>query len=92
MKPVEKISSIIEGFKFTRIEDPIVEKFARERAKKCGNCDHAIKGRIFGFNKEDRIKEIEGLKCDICQCGLSEKLRSKRESCPKKYWNEHSGI
>ena len=87
MKPVEKIKSILEGFKYTRIEDPVREAIAQKRAKVCGACSEAKKGRILGWNKEDKIKEIEGMRCGICNCGLSEKLRSKREACPYLFWN-----
>ena len=87
MKPVEKISSIIEGFKYTYVLDPVREAMAQDRAKICSGCKHAVKGRIFFMDKKDKIKEIEGMRCEICDCGLSEKLRSKKEACPYLFWN-----
>ena len=88
MKLAEKISSIIEGFKYTRINDPVREDMARYRASICATCDEIKEGRVFGFNKDDKIKEIKGMRCGICGCGLSEKLRSKKESCPINKWED----
>ena len=87
MNLTQKISSILEGFKYTRIEDPIREDLARYRASICGTCDFISEGRVFGIGKDDRIKEIKGMKCSVCMCGLSEKLRSKKESCPDNRWS-----
>jgi hypothetical protein len=87
LKSIEKIRNIIEGFKYTRVEDPVRESIAASRAEICAECPDAKMGRIFGW-KEDRLKEIEGLSCGVCGCGLSEKLRSKSELCPKGKWGD----
>ncbi len=88
MKLANKISNIIEGFQYTRIEDPAREELAKHRATICGPCENIEEGRIFGYNKKDKIIEIEGMKCGLCKCGLSEKLRAKGESCPVNKWHE----
>ncbi len=86
MKAVSKLKHIVEGFYYTSITDPVREDIARSRAKICAKCPDATKGRLFIAKKDDKIKEIEGLKCNLCGCGLSEKLRSKEETCPKNKW------
>ena len=86
MKPVSKLKHIIEGFYYSTVEDPVREEIAKDRAKICSRCPHAVAGRLFMAKKNDKIKEIEGLKCNVCECGLSEKLRVKDETCPKNKW------
>ena len=75
--------NIINGWKnlFLMLETDL----ARERAKHCSSCDHARAG---SFEKliGDKIIEIKGLKCDLCRCPLSPKLRSTNEKCPLKKW------
>lgn len=86
MKRASKLRRIIEGFYYSNIKDPVREEIANERAKECSKCKFAVEGRMFIVKKKDKIKEIEGLKCSLCGCGLSEKLRSKDEICDDGRW------
>lgn len=58
---------------------------AKNRAKVCKVCEHAIVGTYEKIMK-DEIKEIKGLKCKVCGCPLSTKLRSEDSKCPKNKW------
>lgn len=61
-------------------------ELARTRADHCTKCDHAKVGTWEKLINDDQIIEISGLKCDICKCPLSAKLRSTDEKCPINLW------
>ena len=63
----------------------VSESMAVDRATHCVGCKHAVKGELIAFIKDD-LKEIQGYKCNKCQCPLSAKLRSKNENCPIGLW------
>lgn len=63
-----------------------VSSLEKERAKECEQCPEAIVGTYEKFMPDKSLKEIQGLKCNICKCPLSTKLRSKNENCPLEKW------
>jgi len=78
-----KIQNIIQGWTAYLLN----EKFAlaKARAKFCQDCKFAIIGKYEQI-LNDEIKEIQGLKCSVCGCPLSPKLRAKKERCPLNKW------
>ena len=56
------------------------------RATICKKCPNAIIGTYEKFMPDETLKEIQGLKCNLCKCPLSTKLRSKKEKCPIGKW------
>lgn len=81
MKPLKKLERIAEGWENVVFKSPTVEKLAQVRAKICSTCTHAVESSWLQ-NLGDEITEIKGLKCDLCNCPLSAKTRSTKESCP----------
>lgn len=81
---MSKLGSILQGWKsyFTN-ETP---DFAKDRAEICSECNHAKEGSFEVILKETEIKEVEGLKCSLCNCPLVTKLRSEIERCPVDKW------
>lgn len=63
-----------------------VSDMEKERAKVCEQCPSAVVGTYEKFMPDKSLKEIQGLKCGICKCPLSTKLRSKSEKCPLDKW------
>ncbi len=59
---------------------------AEERAKICADCSEAVEGLISGLLPECRLKSIKALRCRVCGCPLSTKLRSPSSRCPKNKW------
>jgi hypothetical protein len=86
MEPISKLKSILSGWKNYTSQNPETEKLAKERAEKCSHCRHAVYGTYEKLMKDYSLKEVEGMKCDICQCPLSTKLRSNAENCPIGLW------
>ncbi|WP_417867959.1 hypothetical protein [Xanthomarina gelatinilytica] len=81
---MKQVSNIAQGWgKYFKGEVGALEK---ERAKECEQCPEAIVGTFERFMPDNSLKEIQGLKCNICKCPLSAKLRSKNESCPLGKW------
>ena len=79
-----QISSITEGWgNYFKGNTTALEK---ERAKVCEQCKEAKVGTYEKFMPDNLLKEIQGLKCGICKCPLSTKLRSKQENCPLGKW------
>ena len=79
-----KVSNILDGWKNFIDKSEVAEKLASERAEKCSKCENAIKSNLLFF--KDSLKEIQGYKCNKCQCPLSAKVRSKNEKCPIDKW------
>lgn len=82
---VDKLSSIISGWKNYLWKNVEVERLAAKRAMKCAGCDHAIESK-YEVLHDHKLKEIQGMVCDMCLCPLSTKLRSEKESCPLEKW------
>jgi len=66
-------------------ESPATRLMAESRALNCANCEHAEHGSILEF-LEDDVKEIQGMKCNLCECPLSALLRSPNERCKIDKW------
>ena len=58
----------------------------RERAEKCRQCKHAVVGTYEKLMPDYSLSEMQGLKCDVCNCPLSTKIRCEDEECPLKKW------
>jgi len=82
---LSKLSSILTGWKNYAWESEEVREMAEARAKECGKCDSAVSGPVPTFIV-DKIKDIEGLVCNECDCPLSALLRSPKEKCKQKKW------
>lgn len=80
-----QISKIYKGWKtYLSGENP---DFVKERAKICAGCRHAVLGVFEKWLPETKeLKQIQGLKCDVCHCPLSAKLRSEDDHCELKKW------
>lgn len=82
---MSKLSNILSGWKNFIWKSVEVERLATKRATICSGCPNAVEGS-FEIIKDNEIKEISGMVCNMCLCPLSAKLRSPEESCPKKKW------
>lgn len=80
-----QIYNILEGWSNFIEKSEVTEQLAEQRAKECLKCKDKSKALLLAFVK-DKLKEVEGYKCNLCQCPLSAKLRSKKEKCPKNLW------
>lgn len=79
---IQKFKRIAEGWKNVAFMSEAVEELAKKRAKICSQCEHCVVGKWLQAFLGDEITEIEGMKCDICNCPSSAKTRSVGESCP----------
>lgn len=86
MGPVSKLKSIINGWSHYLKKDEQVEAIAGKRAEICAGCHYAVHGTYEKLMPDYSIKTAQGMKCKICQCPLSTKLRSLDENCPIKKW------
>ena len=78
---MDKLSVILEGWQNFMNEPEVPSEITTERSKECIKCPKKSKALLLTFVK-DKLKEIEGYKCDICNCPLSAKLRSQSK-CEK---------
>lgn len=78
---LQKLERIAEGWTNVVFLSETVEVIARQRAISCAACEFAVESSWM-TNVGDDIKEIQGLKCDKCNCPLSAKTRSINEKCP----------
>lgn len=78
-------NNIINGWHNFLSKSEVTETLAQERAKECLKCEDKSKAILLAFVK-DNFKEVEGFKCNLCNCPLSAKIRSINEKCPKKLW------
>ena len=83
MQLVNKIKSIASGW--TSLLLDLNTPLAKKRAEFCKVCQFAEFGKFESFIN-DELTEIQGMKCGLCKCPLSAKLRSKKEICPVKKW------
>jgi len=86
MELVSKLQHIIDGWGNYLKQKPKVEKLAKERAEICAKCEHAIEGTYEKLMPDYSITTAYGMKCNVCQCPLSTKLRATEEVCPKGKW------
>lgn len=82
-----KIDSIIQGWSNFIDKSDVTEDLAKQRAMACSPCPSAKRGKLLAFIKDD-LKQVEGIYCKECQCPLSAKIRSQKETCPLNRWNE----
>jgi hypothetical protein len=78
------IFNIIEGWK--KYLQGEVTELEKKRAEICKACPHAVVGSYEKLMPDFELKEIQGLKCDVCKCPLSTKLRANDEKCPLGKW------
>lgn len=79
-----KLKNIVNGWANYIVEDPVVEQVAARRAKICSQCKHAVKMKI--TINDIKITDVNGLKCNLCNCPLSAKTRSSDDHCPLSKW------
>lgn len=86
-KPDIVLSNIIDGWRNYMIDDPVTELAATKRATICSQCPNAkFVGGVNTIIVDNKTKEIRGLVCDLCNCPLSLKVRSKMDYCPAGKW------
>lgn len=83
---MSKAKDIYNGWKAYLINDEVALSIAKERAKICGDCDKPVHTSFEIILPDFEIKEIQGLKCSICNCPLSTSTRSKDYKCPLGKW------
>ena len=79
------MKNIIDGWYYVLIKDPEIEALAKEKAKHCKGCKHAVTKKILKFVNKKNL-EVEDRVCDLCDCPLIAKLRSPNEKCPINLW------
>ena len=79
-----QISNILEGW--GRYLKGSASELEKKRAEICKACPKAVIGSYEQLLPDFELKTVQGLKCDICKCPLSTKLRSKNETCPLNKW------
>ena len=82
---MSKIKNIINGWQNFISKSEVSEDLVVQRAVHCVSCTELKKGVLLSMLKDDFV-EIQGYSCNICNCPLSAKLRSEKETCPKKLW------
>ncbi len=82
---MSKILNIINGWENYIFKSKKVEAIAQKRAELCVKCPFFAEGFISVFEDGD-FKEVQGMKCDRCQCPISAKIRSINEKCPENLW------
>lgn len=81
-----KIKNIIDGFAGLAFPNKHTEIMANNRAQICAACPHAKAFGAYSVIVDNKTKSIQGMKCDLCGCALSAKVRSKNDSCPDGRW------
>lgn len=80
-------SDILDGFTNYAFPNKRVEEIAQRRASICAECPYAkYSGAIETVTSGETNKQIKGMYCDVCGCGLSAKIRSVSSWCPKNKW------
>lgn len=86
-KPDIILSNIIDGWSNLIIPNQTTEQLAIKRAKICAHCPKAVMDTaMHTIVIDNKTKNIRGLKCGVCHCPLSAKVRSKNDSCPLGKW------
>jgi translation initiation factor 1 (eIF-1/SUI1) len=82
-----KVRDIITGFSYLLVKDTDIEVLAKKRAAACGTCKHAkYDGTMNTIIVGETVHQIKGMKCNLCGCSLSGKVRGENESCPIWKW------
>jgi len=74
------VSSFFSGWIKWLINNPEAGRVALIRAEHCKDCNYSVKRKYLDW-VGDEIKEIEGFKCDVCDCPLSALLRATDSEC-----------
>ncbi len=77
--------NILEGWKNVIVKNEAVENVALKRAETCMKCKHSKNLVVLSWIDRD-IKKQRNKVCEICNCPLIAKIRSRNETCPKNYW------
>lgn len=86
-KPHIILDNIIAGWANLAFSTPAVEQLAIKRAKICAECPSAtVSGTYSIIAPDNKTKAIKGMKCGVCGCALSAKVRATNDSCPLGKW------
>ena len=81
------VKEIVEGWtNYFIADDQADSETINHRAKTCGTCEFAVKGKVLSLLPDLKLKEIQGRYCGVCKCPLSPKVRSKDSECPENKW------
>lgn len=80
------LANIVSGFGNLAFPNEQIENMALKRAAICSTCPAAQKTGIYNIIKDNRTKQIQGMKCADCGCNLSAKVRSEKDYCPRGKW------
>lgn len=87
------LRNVLTGWKNFAYPSLLIEEMATERSEICSVCPHSNTEYLFNIvaaaTKNDPIKPIRGLGCNICGCPLSSKLRVPLERCPENRWSTY---
>ena len=83
---ISKVKSIISGWSNYIVSDKKNKALYNYRVKQCSECVEAVEGTYEKLMPDYTLKKIKGLKCNICKCPLSTKIRSLEENCPLTKW------
>ena len=81
-----KLSNIVAGFGNLAFPNKEVEAIALKRAEICAECPNAVPSGLYNVIADNKTKQIQGMKCDMCSCDLSAKVRSVNDTCPRGNW------
>lgn len=86
-KPDIILSNIIDGWYNLLIPNQTSEELALQRAKICAHCPEAVMDTaVHTIVVDNKTKNVRGLKCGVCHCPLSAKVRSSQDRCPLGKW------
>ncbi len=80
------LTNIISGFGNLAFPNEQTENMALNRAAICSTCPAAQKTGVYSIVKDNRTKQIQGMKCADCGCNLSAKVSSEKDNCPRGKW------
>lgn len=85
---------IVDGFSYMVVKDSEVEKVAKQRAKKCAVCPHAdyINKHKSTVIVGSDVYSVKSMKCKVCGCALSAKVRAMDSECPRGFWGARKDI
>lgn len=78
---MSKLNSIITGWSRYIWKDQNAEQRAKAKAEICAKCDQSKLSLYSSLLKDNSLKKVKGMICDVCKCPLSTKLRSD-DPCP----------
>lgn len=83
-----KLKLIKDGWANYTFPNAKVERLAVGRAKICAGCVYIEQSPLARVvtSESDSMKKVHGMRCGVCKCPLSAKVRSEHDSCPKGHW------